>query len=79
MSNMIEEEIITRATDILGWRDEAISWTTKPALALDQRCPRDLIETAVGVRLVKDHLVRWTTASIPYYGSETLGVVQSRY
>ena len=58
MSNKIEEEIITRATDILGCRDEAIVWMTRPAMALDQRRPIDLLETAAGVKLVKDHLTR---------------------
>lgn len=51
-------EILARAIEIFGSRDDAVAWLTRPAMALDQRRPIDLIGTAAGVELIEDHLTR---------------------
>lgn len=51
-------EVVNLATRVLGTRDLADHWLTHPALALDGRCPMDLLTTASGVKSVKDLLTR---------------------
>ncbi len=51
-------EILGRATDIFGSRAEAEAWLDRPAMALDQRKPIDLLSTPAGVEMVEDHLTR---------------------
>lgn len=51
-------EILGRATDILGSREEAEAWMNTPALGLDQRKPIDLLATAVGMEAIEDYLTR---------------------
>ncbi len=51
-------EILGRAADIFGSRGEAEAWLDRPAMALDQRKPIDLLSTPAGVETVEDHLTR---------------------
>lgn len=51
-------EILSRAADILGTREEAEAWMNRPAIGLDQRKPIDLLASAVGVEAVEDYLTR---------------------
>lgn len=51
-------EILSRATGILGSQTEAEQWLERPAMALEQRRPLDLLTTPAGLELVEDHLTR---------------------
>jgi putative toxin-antitoxin system antitoxin component (TIGR02293 family) len=51
-------EILGRAIAVLGSQAEAEAWLERPALALDQRRPIDLLSTPAGVESVEDHLTR---------------------
>ena len=51
-------EIMARATDILGSSETAENWLTAPSMALDGRCPIDLLSSPAGTELVEDHLTR---------------------
>jgi putative toxin-antitoxin system antitoxin component (TIGR02293 family) len=51
-------EILAKATEVLGSQDEAEHWLERPAMALDQRRPIDLLATPTGANLVADLLVR---------------------
>jgi putative toxin-antitoxin system antitoxin component (TIGR02293 family) len=51
-------EVLGRATEIFGTREEALEWLQRPAMALDQRRPIDLLGTPAGAELVEDHLTR---------------------
>jgi putative toxin-antitoxin system antitoxin component (TIGR02293 family) len=51
-------EILAKATQVLGSQEEAEHWLERPAIALDQRRPIDLLATPAGVRLVEALLVR---------------------
>ena len=50
--------ITEHAIDVLGSQDEAERWLLKPALALDQRRPIDLLQSSEGTELVKTLLTR---------------------
>jgi putative toxin-antitoxin system antitoxin component (TIGR02293 family) len=51
-------EVLGRATALLGSQDEAEAWLDRPAMALDQRKPIDLLSTPAGVETVEQHLTR---------------------
>ncbi|WP_273142238.1 antitoxin Xre/MbcA/ParS toxin-binding domain-containing protein [Halomonas sp.] len=51
-------EILTRAKDVLGDREEAKRWMNTPAMGLEGRKPIDLITTQAGYELVDDFLTR---------------------
>ena len=51
-------EILGRATDVFGSREEALDWLRRPSLALDDRRPVDLLRTPAGAEAVGDHLTR---------------------
>ncbi len=51
-------EILGRATDLLGSQAQAEAWLERPAMALDQRKPIDLLSTPAGVGTLEDHLTR---------------------
>jgi putative toxin-antitoxin system antitoxin component (TIGR02293 family) len=51
-------EILGRVTQLLGSQEEAEAWMERPAMALDQRRPIDLLSTPAGVESVEDHLTR---------------------
>jgi len=51
-------EILARATEIFGSKAEAQAWLHRPAMALDQRKPLDLLSTPADVKALEDHLIR---------------------
>jgi putative toxin-antitoxin system antitoxin component (TIGR02293 family) len=51
-------EILARATALFGSQVEAEAWLERPAMALDQRRPIDLLSTPTGVGTIEDHLTR---------------------
>ncbi len=51
-------EIVAKATSVLGSRREAEGWLARPATALEQRRPLDLLATPEGRRLVEELLER---------------------
>jgi putative toxin-antitoxin system antitoxin component (TIGR02293 family) len=51
-------EILGRATELFGSQGEAEAWLERPAMALEQRKPIDLLSTPAGVGSVEDHLTR---------------------
>lgn len=51
-------EILARASGIFGSQAEAEQWLERPAMALDQRKPIDLLSTPAGVEAVERHLTR---------------------
>jgi putative toxin-antitoxin system antitoxin component (TIGR02293 family) len=51
-------EILAKATDVFGTRQEAEQWLERPAIGLNQRRPIDLLATPAGVELVESFLDR---------------------
>ena len=51
-------EILSRAIELFGSRSQAEEWLERPAMALDQRKPIDLLSTPAGVESIEDHLTR---------------------
>jgi putative toxin-antitoxin system antitoxin component (TIGR02293 family) len=51
-------EILAKATDVLGSREEAELWLERPAMGLNQRRPIDLMATPAGVEMVENFLER---------------------
>jgi putative toxin-antitoxin system antitoxin component (TIGR02293 family) len=49
---------LTNAVDVLGTADLAAEWMTRPAMALENRRPIELLQTEVGAKLVNDVLDR---------------------
>jgi putative toxin-antitoxin system antitoxin component (TIGR02293 family) len=51
-------EILGRTTELFGSQAEAEDWLQRPAMALEQREPIDLLSTPAGVECIEDHLTR---------------------
>jgi putative toxin-antitoxin system antitoxin component (TIGR02293 family) len=51
-------EIVAKAIDIFGSREEAEQWLERPAIGLNQHRPIDLLATPAGVNLVEIFLDR---------------------
>lgn len=51
-------EILGRAIELFGSQEEAESWLERPAMALEQRRPIDLLSTPAGVESLEEHLTR---------------------
>jgi putative toxin-antitoxin system antitoxin component (TIGR02293 family) len=51
-------EILARASEVFGSRDEAEKWLERPATGLNRRRPIDLLATPAGVELVEDFLTQ---------------------
>lgn len=51
-------ETLAKATEILGTKEEAERWMSRPAMGLDGQRPIDLLQTVQGTDLVNDFLVR---------------------
>ena len=51
-------EILAKATQVFGSQEDAEDWLKRPAMALDQRRPLDLLATPAGTKLVEDLLGR---------------------
>ena len=46
-------EVLTKATEVLGGKEEAAPWLAAPAIGLDSRRPIDLMATPQGAEMVK--------------------------
>lgn len=53
-----EQEIVDKATEVFGSRDEALGWLNRPAMALDQRVPMSMMQTFEGRLRVKTLLTQ---------------------
>ena len=51
-------ELFAKAQDVFGASELAIEWLMKPAMALENRTPIELLKTAVGAQLVDDVIER---------------------
>lgn len=51
-------ELLTKAEDVLGSSERAVDWMLKPAMALENRRPIELLTTPVGTHLVDDVIER---------------------
>lgn len=51
-------EIVAKATELFGTREEAVAWLDRPAMALDQKSPASLLRTATGRRTVGNLLIQ---------------------
>ncbi|SEJ43491.1 putative toxin-antitoxin system antitoxin component, TIGR02293 family [Azotobacter beijerinckii] len=51
-------EVLSKAEEVLGDRQEAAKWMVTPAMGLEGRAPIDLLTTQVGFELVEDFLTR---------------------
>jgi putative toxin-antitoxin system antitoxin component (TIGR02293 family) len=51
-------EILARAIEVFGTREEAERWLATPAIALDQHRPVDLLASPVGIEMVEQLLGR---------------------
>jgi putative toxin-antitoxin system antitoxin component (TIGR02293 family) len=51
-------ELLAKAIEIFGSKQEAEEWLQRPAMGLDDRRPIELLETPAGVKLVEDFLTR---------------------
>lgn len=53
-----KQEIVEKATEVFGSRDEALRWLNRPAMALDQRAPMSMMQTYEGRLSVKTLLTQ---------------------
>lgn len=51
-------EVLAKADEVLGSREDAEHWLAAPAIGLDARRPIDLMDTPQGAELVKTLLDR---------------------
>ncbi len=51
-------EILSKATEVFGTREAAEQWLERPALALNQSRPIDLLSTQIGAKQVENLLVQ---------------------
>lgn len=51
-------ETLSKAIEVLGTQRAAEQWLVTPAMALNRRCPLDLMSTQAGSELVDDLLIR---------------------
>lgn len=51
-------EILGRAIDVLGSKEEAEHWMGRPAIGLENRKPIDLLASAAGAEAVENYLTR---------------------
>jgi putative toxin-antitoxin system antitoxin component (TIGR02293 family) len=51
-------ETLAKATEVLGSKERAEEWMSKPAMGLDSKRPMDLLQTVQGAELVHDFLTR---------------------
>jgi putative toxin-antitoxin system antitoxin component (TIGR02293 family) len=50
--------ILARVVEILGPKEEADTWFTKPAIGLDGNRPIDFVATTNGLELLEQYLTR---------------------
>ena len=51
-------EILAKATEVFGSKEDAEKWLERAAVGLDQRRPIDLLDTPAGVELVEIYLTQ---------------------
>lgn len=51
-------QVLSKASEVLGSREAAERWLSKPALGLNGRRPIELLSNSVGYELVNDFLIR---------------------
>ncbi|WP_321502288.1 antitoxin Xre/MbcA/ParS toxin-binding domain-containing protein [Breoghania sp.] len=51
-------EIFGHAIDVMGSREDAEAWMTRPAVGLSNRKPIDLLHTSAGAEAVEEYLTR---------------------
>lgn len=51
-------EILGKAIDVLGSKEEAERWMSRSAIGLDNRRPIDLLASSAGAEAVEDYLIR---------------------
>jgi putative toxin-antitoxin system antitoxin component (TIGR02293 family) len=51
-------ELFAKAEDVFGSSELAVEWMMKPAIALENRTPIELLKTSVGAQLVDDVIER---------------------
>ena len=51
-------ELFSRVVSIFGSNSEAEAWFERPAMALEQRMPINMLSTPAGIELVEEHLTR---------------------
>lgn len=51
-------ELLAKAEDVLGSRERAVEWMLRPAIALENRRPIELLTTPFGAHLVDDVIER---------------------
>lgn len=51
-------ELFAKAVDVFGSSELAVEWMMKPAMALENRTPIELLTTSVGAQLVDDVIER---------------------
>jgi len=51
-------ELMAKAEDVFGYCENAVQWMLRPAMALENRRPLELLTTPVGAQLVDDVLDR---------------------
>lgn len=54
----MRRRVLSKAAEVFGSRAHAKAWMERPALALDNARPVDLLESPQGVDLVMDLLIR---------------------
>lgn len=54
----LADTVLTQAADVFGSRKAAVNWLMRPAMALDQQRPIDLLGTAAGREQVELLLIR---------------------
>ena len=54
----MRRQVLSKATEVFGSRAHAKAWMERPALALDNARPIDLLDSPQGVDLVMDLLIR---------------------
>jgi putative toxin-antitoxin system antitoxin component (TIGR02293 family) len=51
-------QLLAKAEDVFGSSERAVDWMLRPAMALENRRPIELLTTPVGAQLVDDVIVR---------------------
>lgn len=54
----LTNELLARATVVMGSENAAVSWMNRPAIGLSNQKPVDLLSTSAGIEAVKEYLTR---------------------
>jgi putative toxin-antitoxin system antitoxin component (TIGR02293 family) len=58
MPEIVAAEVLAKATDVFGSKEEAEAWLSRPATGLNHQRPINLLATPAGVDLVETFLTR---------------------